>query len=168
MNEREHDSFEAELFEIRPAKVPDDFAKRLAAFPPRASASLRRATRLTRVPQPAHPWQLLRWLVPAMASAAGLVAIGVWRSAPAHMRPASTSTPTAVSAPAALRADEVEIGRQLIGTFETVATLASGEPIRLRCREWMDQVVLRDTAHGLAIERRTPRFEVLPVSFETF
>ena len=64
--------------------------------------------------------------------------------------------------------EDVEIDRQLVALFETVAKLPSGVPVRLRCQEWTDDVVLRDSARGLVIERRTPRLEVVPVSLETF
>ena len=162
MNEHEHELFEAELLQIRPAKLPDDLAERLTAAQPSLS---RRSEHLARASQQAQRWPLLRWLAPAAASTVGLVAFAIWLNFPEHRT--STSASTAMASPT-LRADDVEIDRQLIGTFETVATLPSGEPVRVRCREWMDEVVLRDTAHGVAIERRTPRFEIVPVSFETF
>jgi DNA-directed RNA polymerase specialized sigma24 family protein len=67
-----------------------------------------------------------------------------------------------------LEADDVEIDRRLITAFEAVATLPTGEPVRFRCSEWSDEVVLRDRARGVVIEQRTPRFEVVPVRFETY
>jgi hypothetical protein len=81
---------------------------------------------------------------------------------------ANSGTPLRSDVPRALQADAVEIDRQLIGAFEAIATLPDGEPVRLRVREWMDEVVLRDTAHGVAVQQRSPRIEVIPVSFETF
>jgi hypothetical protein len=161
VNEYKHELFEAELRRIQPAKLPDDFAERLAAAQP----GLRRSSeRVARASQPAHWRTLIRWLVPTTASAAALVAFVIWLKAPERR----TSPASIAATPPPLRADDVEIDRQLIGTFETIATLPSGEPIRVRCREWMDEVVLRDTARGVAIKQRTPRFEVMPVSFETF
>jgi len=73
-----------------------------------------------------------------------------------------------VSAPHAVRADDVEIDRQLVDAFDAVATMPDGEPVRVRFQQWMDEVVLRDNKHGVAIQQRTPRFEVIPVGFETF
>lgn len=163
MNEHEHELFEAELRRIQPARLPDDFAERLAATQP--GATPRRSEQDARASQPAHWRTLIRWFVPTAASAAALVALAFWLKAPERR---TSTPPSTATVPPTLRADDVEIDRQLIGTFEAVATLPSGEPIRIRCREWMDEVVLRDTARGVAIKQRTPRFEVVPVSFETF
>jgi hypothetical protein len=82
-------------------------------------------------------------------------------------RPGSHETRLA-QAPHAVRADDVEIDRQLVNAFDAVATLPDGEPVRVRCQQWIDEVVLRDNKHGVAIQQRTPRFEVIPLRFETF
>jgi hypothetical protein len=68
----------------------------------------------------------------------------------------------------ALKADDVEFDQQLVAAFDAVARLPGGQPVRFRCREWADAVVLRDSARGIVIEQRTPRLEVVPVSFETY
>ena len=67
-----------------------------------------------------------------------------------------------------LKADKVEIDRQLVADFDAIARLPSGEPVRFRCQQWMDKVWLRDSAAGLVIERTTPRLEIVPVRFETY
>jgi hypothetical protein len=67
-----------------------------------------------------------------------------------------------------LKADEVVIDRKLLASFDTVANLPDGEPVRFRCREWVDAVTLRDSGRGVEVEQRTPRLEVVPVSFETY
>ena len=56
----------------------------------------------------------------------------------------------------------------MVASFDAVARLPGGEPVRFRCREWADDVVVRDPARGIVIERRTPRLEVVPVSIETY
>jgi hypothetical protein len=56
----------------------------------------------------------------------------------------------------------------LVAAFDAVARLPDGQPVRFRCREWSDGVVLRDSARGIVIEQRMPRLEVVPVSFETY
>jgi hypothetical protein len=163
VNEHEQDLFEAELRQLQPAKLPEDLAARLAAarlnvaaLEAKPSADRRRSAR----------WlPLLRWLAPATAAAAATLALVVWLNRPDGGRP---ETPLHAVSPRALQADAVEIDRQLIGAFEAIATLPDGEPVRLRVREWMDEVVLRDTAHGVAVQQRSPRIEVIPVSFETF
>ena len=159
----EHEAFERELRRLCPATLPEDFAARLTAArrdvaPPHAEAPARTS-------QPTQAWRWLRWWVPATAAAACLVVLVSLMIAPRAGKPGA---PPTVPAPPLLRADDVEIDRQLVGVFEAVATLPSGEPVRIRCREWVDDVILRDTARGVAIEQRTPRFEVIPVRFETF
>ena len=74
---------------------------------------------------------------------------------------------SAVAEPA-LKADKVELDQQLVASFDAVARLPSGQPVRFRCREWADAVVLSDSASGIVVEQRTPRLEVVPVSFETY
>ena len=56
----------------------------------------------------------------------------------------------------------------MVALFDAVAQLPNGQPVRFRCREWADEVVLRDPARGIVIERRTPRLEVVPIRFETY
>jgi hypothetical protein len=163
VNEHEQDSFETELRRLPPAKLPEEFAERLADARP--DVAQWRPAPCARSPQLARRLRWLRWLAPATAAAAGLVALVLWLNAPDRT---ISNHPARAAAPPALRADDVEIDRQLIGAFEAVATLPDGEPVRIRCREWLDEVILRDTARGVAIEQRTPRFEIIPVCFETF
>ena len=66
-----------------------------------------------------------------------------------------------------LKADKVEIDRQLVADFDAVGKLPSGEPVRFRCQQWMEKVWLRDTAKGVVIEQTTPRLEIVPIRFET-
>jgi hypothetical protein len=102
---------------------------------------------------------VLRWLAPAVA----VVVVGaiIWRAnLPAGRGPETISTP--------IKADDVRIDQQLVSTFDAVAPLPSGEPVRFRCREWMDEVVLRDSRRGVEVTRRVPRVEVVPVRFETY
>ena len=153
MNDSELERLEADLRRVVPARPPDDFLARLkAARPDCNSRPLAKPTRLPSLGL--RPW-LLRWLIPATAMmTVGLV---VWR----------VSLPAAKAAPA-LKADNVQIDQELLSAFDTVARLPSGEPVRFRCRTWMDQVVLTDKQRGVVIEQRTPRIEVVPVRFETY
>jgi hypothetical protein len=109
---------------------------------------------------------LLRWLVPAAAVSAMAAALLVWQPFRPARQPQSDLAVTPDKP--ALKADDVEIDEQLVASFDAVARLPSGLPVRFRCRQWTDEVVLRDTARGLVIERRAPRLEVVPVSFETY
>lgn len=163
MNEREQDLFEAELRQLQPAKLPDKFAERLAAA--QLDVATRRSDPSVRMSSTA-PWlRWLRWFAPATAIAGAIVTLVILR---ADLRIREADRPLNVTTEPALQADDVEIDRQLVGAFDAVATLPDGEPVRLRVREWMDEVVLRDTERGVAVQQRSPRIEVIPVSFETF
>jgi CheY-like chemotaxis protein len=164
MNDREHELFEAELHRLKPAEPPEEFMARLAAAQPMPRAQPNVRSRPARQPD---VWRvLLRWLAPAMAAAAVVAALLVCQpSKPEARRP---SPPVIASAKPALKADDVEIDRQLVAGFDAVARMPDGEPVRFRCREWMDSVVLRDSARGVEVEQRTPRLEVVPVGFETY
>jgi hypothetical protein len=166
MREPDLDSFETELRGLRPAKLPDDFAMQLAKARPECHATS--ASRIT-CAAPRSWRSLIRWLAPVAVGAACLIALvfSPWLRGGGSRESAQQSAEPSADSPA-FRADDVEIGRDLVGAFDAVATLPDGEPVRLRCREWMDEVVLRDTTRGVAIEQRMPRLEIVPVRFETF
>jgi hypothetical protein len=109
---------------------------------------------------------LLRWLVPTTAAAAAVAVLLVWR--PAGLQPDPHGQPIFPLASPALKADDVEIGRQLVAAFDAVGHLPDGEPVRFRCREWADEVVLHDSARGIVVEQRTPRLEIVAVNYETY
>jgi len=164
MNDGEPELIEAELHRLKPARPPEALLARLAAARP--------APRPQREGR-SQPWVafdswrcLLRWLAPATVAAGVVVALLVWRWPGADRTPAVL--PGEGLTKSALRANAVEFDRELVASFDAVARLPSGEPVRFRCREWTDGVTLRDAARGVVIERRTPRLEVVPVSFETY
>ncbi|MEO7677843.1 MAG: hypothetical protein ABIV39_13875, partial [Verrucomicrobiota bacterium] len=74
----------------------------------------------------------------------------------------------AATAPVGLSADDVKIDHQLVSSFDAVTYLPGGEPVRLQCENWMDEVVLSDKSQGLVVENRTPRFEIVAVKYETY
>ena len=159
----ELDPFEKELQRLKPARPPQEFMNRLTAAlenlpQPKRRESHRSVGWLT--------WpSLVRWLAPAMAVAVVLVGLNWHVPGPAAKSPGQRSAPA--SSPM-LKADNVEIDRRLIGAFDAVARMPGGEPVRFRCREWADNVVLRDSTRGITIERSTPRLEVIPVGLETY
>jgi len=197
MNEQELEKFSQELQRIRPAAPPRDFVARLTAeleqsCPSAANrAGMERKARTglvsgllnkcvsalalreglrNRTPRVRRQstvaltlFQHYRWLSKALAATAclGLAAVVTWRT---HDSPNSGLTATA----APLKADDVQIDHELVSSFDTIARLPSGEPVRFRCQKWVDQTVISDKARGLTIERRTPRVEVVPVRFETY
>jgi hypothetical protein len=155
--------FEAEVHRLKPAMPLEDFMARLVEAQPLPLAERKSAHR---------PMQgdglrwLFRWLAPIAAAAAVVVALLVWllpwlgNKLPIRLA-TSQSNPV-------LRADNVEIDRRLVAAFDAVAQMPDGEPMRFRCFEWADEVVLRDSARGIVVEQRAPRLEAVPVSFETY
>jgi hypothetical protein len=161
VNERDHDLFEAELRRLKPARLPDPLRARLEDPPPKAPAQ-NEVRRPSRAPG-SGGWLWLRWLAPAtMAVLAVLVVV----SQGGHHR--NTSPPAISPSVPSLRADQVEIDRQLVDSFDTVAQLPDGEPVRFRCQQWVDAITLRDSASGVEVVERTPRIKVVPVSFAVY
>lgn len=155
---------ETELRRLKPASPPEDLLARLVAarsrLPPPHGAGWRALSRC------GGWWRLLRWLAPGMAAAVAFVAL--WAVRMADPAPGRQGPTVDARAKRMLRADDVLIDRHLVATYDAVAQLPGGEPVRFRCREWADGVVWRDTARGVEIEQRTPRLEVVPVRFETY
>ncbi len=152
MNELDEQQWEAELRRLAPARPPEEFMARLrAARPERVKTAWR--------PLPAvRPWWDWRWLAPAMGLA--VVVTGV------ILGLAKFSTPRAAAA--GLKPDDVQVNEELVSSYEVVAQLPGGEPVRFRCRQLRDQMVVRDTVRGVEIETSSPRVEVTPVRFETY
>jgi hypothetical protein len=112
--------------------------------------------------------RVFRFLIPAVGVA--LAALIIWRSSLDTRTPkrgVSNSQPKDASEPG-LKADHVEIAQELLSSFDTLARLPGGEPVRFRCREWLDQVTLSDKTQGVVLQERTPRVEVVAVGFETY
>ena len=167
MTDLEQENFEAELRRINPAKPPEEFVVRLTAMKPPVKTCSHEVRRP--VPAASDFVKLLRWLIPATAVV--LAAAIVWRSnLPSASQQAipATGPQNSIAATPALKADEVQIGQELVSSFDAVARLPGGEPVRFRCEKWMDQVVVSDKTQGLVVANRTPRFEVVPVGFETY
>ena len=170
MTEREEQAFEQQLRgEFRPRQLTEELKSRLSEAvgrgrqTPKAIRSVRKSS---------LPWGLLalRWLTPATALV--LLSALLWHdqhqqgaseplTQPPPPPPKPEETPT-------IAADKVQIGEELVSSFDTVARLPSGEPMRFRVERWMDQVAVDDSAQGLSFERRMPRVVVTPVRFETY
>ncbi len=161
MNKPEQDLFEQELQRLRPAAPPAEVRHRLLAARPVA-----RPRRQSHAPALSLASLILRWLIPA--TAVFVAAVLYWRlqrSQPAE--PMLATNHSAELAPA-VEADHVQLEEKLLRSFDTVALLPGGEPVRFRCMEWMDELTLRDEQRGVTIEQRSPRVEVVPVRFETY
>lgn len=166
MTDQEQVQFEAELRQIKPVKLPEELGIRLRALD---SPNFARAPRTTSPPL-ATPGivQILRWLIPATALI--VITLALWPGKrTGNQQGVETSAPAIAStAPALLKADNIQIGKELVSSFDTVATLPGGEPVRFRVQQWMEQVVVDDKSQGLLVESRMPRVVVVPVRFETY
>ena len=163
MNNGDPELIEAKLRRLSPARPPAEFMARLTAARPAPAPVLPQPSTLS----PQLPGLLLlRWLGLAAVGAAVAAALLVWwPSKPEHGQASNAASAVVEPVP---KADDVEIDQQLVAAYDAVARLPDGQPIRFRCREWSDEVVLTDTARGIVIEQRTPRLEVVPVRFETY
>jgi hypothetical protein len=162
MNDSNSEQFEAELQTLRLAKPPQRGLNRiLSELPSLVALPALPATQSAR-----RIWiGLLRFLVPAGAVTILLASWVVQDQNTSTQQPRPRHL---VSSPhSLLRADKIEIDRQLVADFDAVGKLPSGEPVRFRCQQWMEKVSLRDTAKGLVIEQTTPHLEIVPIRFET-
>jgi hypothetical protein len=161
MNDHEQERYEAELRRTPPARLPEPFMARLLAAKPAAEAA--RPARFQPTPGWPQWWRLWRWLAPAMA----LVVVGLIVSL-RHVNLHSIAQQKPLAAAYGLKADNVQVDHELVSSFDVVATLPGGEPVRFRCRQWKDQLLVTDKSSGVEIEQNSPRIEVVPVRFETY
>jgi hypothetical protein len=162
MNEQEEKRIESVLRGMAPARPPADFMARLVVAKPSMEMRAEPAARGSESPS---LWLLLRrWLVPVTALAVTGLAMLSLKFVP--LRPSDHDT--AIGKSSAFKADEVHIDEELLSAFDAVGLLPSGEPVRFRCQQWMDQIEVRDKARGLVVQQRAPRLQVVPVSFETY
>jgi len=161
MNEQELERYEAELRGAAPAPLPEHFMARLQKAKPGMEPT-RRTLPQAAVEKPR--WLgILRWLAPVMAmAAAGLLVFLV------NFTPGSSLKKQSLAAASGFKADDVQVDEELVSSFDVVALLPGGEPVRFRCRRWRDQLVVTDKDHGVKIEQSNPRVEVVPVRFETY
>jgi hypothetical protein len=166
MTEDEIQLFEAELKRLRPVNPPEQLMERLRAVRPTA-APPRAGHLATGSGRPTWLRSLHWWWAPLAATAVLVLAAIMWQQhAP---RPAQHAPePSRLALKPGLQADEVQIDRRLVVAFEAVARLPDGVPVRFRCSEWIDEVIFRDSAQGVVIQQSMPRFEAVPVRFETY
>ncbi|HEY3862310.1 MAG TPA: hypothetical protein VGO59_10515 [Verrucomicrobiae bacterium] len=165
MNDHQMERYEAELRRAKPAPPPESFMERL------------RASKLD--PEPARPHQStaaparakaswLRWLAPAMAAAVVVATVARVATRPSSQHPVASNDPPISALAYGLNADGVRVDQELVSSYDVVAELPGGEPVRFRCRKWKDKWVVTDTNRGVEIEEDSPRIEVMPVRLETY
>jgi len=107
-------------------------------------------------------WRGLAFAEPAAAIL--VAALLVWRA----VQPSTLPGKNNAGRTAGLMANAVHVDHSLLASFDTVAQLPNGEPVRFHCRKWQDDVVVHDDANGVVVSQSTPRVEVVPVRFETY
>jgi len=155
MNDDEQKQFEAQLRQCSPARLPEQLMARIFTG--------QSCVQTPAAPQPRNPaglrgwFEMLRWLAPAAAAA---IVFAVWlMERPRNDKPAPG---------AAVRADGVQLDQRLVSSFDAVAQLPSGQPIRFRVQKWQDQLALEDKERGLVVKESAPRWEVVPIRIETY
>lgn len=163
MTDHEQEKFDAQLRQLKPAKLPEELVARIQAAVSSSTSSPRQTTQTS----PSF-LQILRWLIPATAVlivVAALLHRQQNTREPALSNVASQES-SVIAAP--IRPDSVQIGKELVSSFDAVATLPGGEPVRFRCQQWINTVVVDDEKRGLVMQSRTPLVVVVPVGLETY
>jgi len=104
-----------------------------------------------------------RWL--ALATPATIGAIMIVRLESSPLTAPAKADPAEI---APVTASGVQIDHELVSSFDAVAQLPGGEPVRFHCQKWIDQMVLRDKYQRVLLSESSPRLEVVPVRFETY
>jgi hypothetical protein len=160
MNEFEPEPLENELLELKPAAIPEKLMSRLSRV------DLNRQSNGRVIQRRRTPFlNFLFWMAPISAAAAAAIFLHI-QQLNEHSTGAGGNNLKAGASP--IKADKVEVVEQLVGTFDAVTHLPDGQPVRFRCSEWFDDVVLRDSTQGILIQHRVPRLEVKQVHFETY
>jgi hypothetical protein len=160
MMPEEQDRLETSLRQIRPAAPPAELLARLrSAKPSTPAAPVARSARAFQWTQWATCWRGLIYGAPA---AALLLLIGLaWY-------PASRTAGLLPAASTRGNSNDVQVGHSLLASFDTIAQMPGGAPVRFRCREWQDHVTIQDPARGMEVTETTPRVEIIPLRFETY
>lgn len=155
MKPEEQDRLEAALRQISPAAPPDDLLERLRS-------QTIAAPRLVEPPRRRAGWFAGWRRLAVLAPAAAMILL--WLT----VRPANQPDKAASPASGGIKTEAVQVDHSLVASFDAVAQVQGEEPIRFRCREWQDDVLIKDNVHGVVISKSTPRVEVVPVRFEVY
>jgi hypothetical protein len=164
MTDLELEKLEAELRMARPARPSAELMRRLLAAQPVDSMPPARLSSPIRQPWASPRW--LWWFVPTTALVALLAGIA-GRHLP-DSGAAGVSANVSHTNSLTLKADDIQIDHELVGSSETIADLPDGLPVRFQVQAWRDRVIFSDKRRGVEIEEQTPRVEIIPVRFETY
>ena len=149
------EKFERSLKRMSPAAVPPELMARLRAARVAVPAAESAASRWNlRLAEWFAAWRGLAVVAPAATL------LLLWLA----LRPAAGLAENT----SGIKANAVQVDHSLVASFDAVAQLPGGEPVRFHCRKWQDDVVVHDDANGVFITQSTPRVEVVPVRFETY
>jgi len=161
VTDHEQERFESELRRMAPARPPAELLKRMREPKPALQPASQPDTASL------AGWFFrtarMRWL---MAATPVLIAALVFVRL--ESRPVAVPGKLGSAGSPGIKANDVQVDHALVTSFDAVAELPGGEPVRFRCRKWMDQVVMTDSSHGLVVQQSSPRVEVVPVRFETY
>lgn len=161
MTESEERHWESELRRAAPAPVPAELLEKLR----KAAASSKRSAGHS-----LHPFVVLRlvrgWYWAALSSLAIVVCLLAFPALRGSHSKEIAHSPA--SGPAPARLPVVLVDHALVSTYEAVAEMPGGLPVRFQCRKWMDKVEMRDAQGGLVVEQSTPRLEIVPKCLETY
>ena len=167
MSQLDPELFEKELRKLEPAGAPKELTHRIGEAALAVPSTRRFREEAKKGYQTSAWWQRLRWLAPATAATAVLLSLLAHKPETQPQDHSESATVIDLPKPM-LKANMVEIDEHLVASFDAVARLPDGAPVRLRCREWRDEMVLRDSARGITIERQSPRFEIIPVRYDVY
>jgi len=158
MTQDEQERLEATLRQVTPAAPPDDFVARLRAVAVGPQSRPVMGKTVFRWAKVFQSWRAAAIVAPAAAM------ILLWLAFRSPTAPENAASPSSTD----MKANAVQVGHLLVASFDTVAQLPGEEPVRFRCNEWEDEVVVHDDAHGVVITKSTPRVEMVPVRYEIY
>jgi len=158
MTQDEQERLEATLRQVTPAAPPEEFVARLRAVAVHAQSRPARGKMAFRWVNIFRGWRAAAIVAPAAAM------ILLWLAFRIPTAPENAASPRSTD----MKANAVQVGHLLVASFDTVAQLPGEEPVRFRCKEWEDEVVVHDDAHGVVITKSTPRVEMVPVRYEIY
>jgi hypothetical protein len=159
--EEEQERFETELRRVTPASLPTDLMDRLRA--PKTGSQPMGRPKPRRISGLVDWFVWMRWVIAATPVVVAAIVF-------VRLESRSSNGPGKISSAASsgIKANAIQVNHALVSSFDAVAQLPGGEPVRFRRRKWMDEVVMGDDSHGMMIKQSSPRVEVVQVCFETY
>lgn len=161
MTDEEQQRFEYELARLKASRVPPELMQRLLNARPVVKPI--QVQEVSLAGMLVDLFNKFRWGFAGAALTVLLLFVAISQRGGSVKTVAST--PLAATG---IKADALEINHTLVSSYDAVAELPDGQPVRFHCRKWNDGVLMRDAARNLIISQSVPRVEVVPVRFETY